>query len=155
MPSNNHLARIHILKKEAGLDDEQYRTLLGGYGVASSKEFSNEDARRFENFLEDYINRNSGKGMPVPGWGKNKYEYLRGRRGDFADPKQLRKIEAMWRDIARNKSDEALEQFLRRQTDVKNITWLKKKHIEPVLIALRSMKRQLNEQKKDKQTTHG
>lgn len=138
MPDNNLLARIHILKKEAGLSEDQYRTLLGGYGVASSKDFSNVQARKFADFLQKYINRSSNQGH---GWGKNKYEYLRGRQGDFAEPQQLRMIEAIWREVARNPGDSALQTFLQRQCGVKNITWLKKDHVEPVLVALKVMKK--------------
>lgn len=154
MPSHGHLARIHILKSEAGLDDDQYRVLLRGYGVESSKEFTDKQARTFAEFLEGYIGRNSGNGKPVPGWGKNKYEYLRGRPGDFAEPQQLRKIEAIWRDVARDKSDAALEKFLRRQTGIKNITWLKKKDVEPVLVALKAMKAKIIQHRHQKKSNN-
>jgi len=148
MPSNKALARIHILKKEAGLDDDQYRVLLGGYGVASSTEFSEKQAETFSRFLQDYIDRNNtDSNQHRHGWGKNKYEYLRGRQGDFADPQQLRMIEAIWREVARNPSDQALQKFLQRQTGVKNITWLKKTHVEVVLTALKVMKKQSKQTK--------
>lgn len=149
MPNNKLLARIHILKKEAGLDDDQYRVLLNGYGVASSKEFNDKQANNFARFLQDYIKRNHPDALNNRhGWGKNKYEYLRGRRGDFADPQQLRMIEAIWRDVARDPGDEALQKFLNRQTGIKNITWLKKTDVKAVLTALKVMKKQKYQNRK-------
>lgn len=141
MPANKLLARIHILKKEAGINDDQYRVLLGAYGVASSTEFSRAQALQFCKNLQDYNRRNNPNAENSGhGWGKNKYEHLRGRQGDFAAPQQLRMIEAIWREVARDKSDGALQKFLNRQCGVKNITWLKKTHVEPVLVALKQMK---------------
>lgn len=140
MPSKGLIARIHILKSEAGLDDDQYRVLLGSYGVASSTEFSNDDAKRFCKRLEGIITPGV-QGRRNAGWGKTKYEHLRGRRGDYAEPQQLRMIEAIWRDVARDPSDQALSSFLRRQSGVKNIVWLKKTHVESILTALKQMKK--------------
>lgn len=150
MPSRSNLARIHILKKEAHLTEDQYRLLLAGRGVESSKEFTDKQAYNFCQFLEDYIGRNSGKGKDVPGWGKNKYEYLRGRTGDFAEPQQLRKIEAIWRDVARNKSDAALLKFIENKTGMQNIEWLKKNHVEPLLLALQDMKAKMIQKRQPK-----
>lgn len=146
MPSKNRLARIHILKKELGLDEENYRIQLGAYGAPLNKKgqpssagFTDREADRFIAALERQLKGKKTKGH---GWGSNKYEYLRPRRGDMGDPKQLRKIEGIWREIARNPSDEALEKFLERQTGIKKIIWLKKPHVSAVLTALKAMKEQ-------------
>jgi hypothetical protein len=36
----NRLAIIHVAKKQLGLDDEAYRAILSGAGVASSREIA-------------------------------------------------------------------------------------------------------------------
>ena len=38
MLSKSQLAKIHILKKECGLSDEEYRAVLSSFGVESSKD---------------------------------------------------------------------------------------------------------------------
>lgn len=136
MPEQRFLARIHILKKQAGLTDDQYRVLLSGWGVASSTEFTNKRAAAFANFLQKEVIKDTKTAR----WGEGKYEDLRKRPGDFASPPQLRMIEAMWREIARNPDDAALEKFIYRQTGIKKLIWLKKKNVQPVIIALQKMK---------------
>ena len=44
MLGKKELARIHVLKKEAGLDDEEYRALLhGAAGVSSAANIETPD----------------------------------------------------------------------------------------------------------------
>ena len=153
MPSNNRLARIHILKKDLGLSEDNYRIQLGAHGAPlnkkgepSSADFTDAEADRFIAALERQL---SGTKTSGHGWGKNKYEYLRPRNGDMADPKQLRNIEGIWREIAEHPTDEALEKFIERQTrrngkegtGIRKLTWLKKKHVTSVLTALKRMKK--------------
>ncbi len=157
MPSQNRLARIHILKKELGLSDDNYRIQLGAYGapinkkgVPSSAGFSDKEADRFIAALE---RQKKGAKVSRHGWGKNKYEYLRPRASYMADPKQLRNIEGIWREIADNTSDQALESFVERQTrrngkkgtGIRKLIWLEKKHVNSVLTALKKMKEELKE----------
>lgn len=143
MATNKQKAQIHILKDELGLTEDEYRAMLAGYGVSSSADddFTIRKAADFINILrrEKAARENVGAGG-YHGWGKNKYEYLRPRPANMADPKQLRKIEAMWRDLADNPSDAALERFLYRQTGIKNIVWLEKPHAKAVLVAEEEMK---------------
>ncbi len=157
MPSQNRLARIHILKQDLGLSDDNYRIQLGAYGaplnkkgIPSSAGFTDAEADRFISALERQLAGNAPNGH---GWGKNKYEYLRPRNGDMADPKQLRNIEGIWREIADNTSDQALEKFIERQTrtngkegtGIRKLIWLKKNHVTSVLTALKRMKKEKTE----------
>ena len=43
MLPRNKLAVIHIAKKQTGMDDDTYRELLAGFGVASSKDLNAGD----------------------------------------------------------------------------------------------------------------
>lgn len=144
MPDKRQLARIHILKKKAGLSDDEYRAMLGSFGAGvneqgepSSKYLSDEQAEALIGLLEEQSRGLTG--YDIPGWGKEKYEYLRGRPGGFAQPQQLRKIEAIWRDKARNPGDGALLRFVERQTGIKRLEWLKSEHAKAVLTALKHM----------------
>lgn len=156
MPSRNRLARIHILKKDLGLSEDNYRIQLGAHGaplnengVPSSAGFSDQEADRFIAALE---RQKKGSKITGHGWGKNKYEYLRPRPSYMADPKQLRNIEGIWREIADNTSDQALEKFIERQTrtngkegtGIRKLIWLEKKHVNSVLTALKKMKEDKN-----------
>lgn len=142
-------AKIHIAKKELSLTDVEYEGLLSGFGVSSSRDLSYGQAEELLKVLRERGWSPKGKsekgkvksgGRTRHGWGKNKYEYLRPRPANMADPKQLRKIEAMWRDVARNPGDASLEQFVERQTGIKKLLWLEKKHAKAVLTALKEMK---------------
>ncbi|WP_020403772.1 regulatory protein GemA [Gracilimonas tropica] len=151
MANQAQKAKIHIAKKELKLTDIAYEGMLAKYGVSTSRDLSYSEA---EELLLDMQaqgwepKRKMNKGTTRHGWGRHKYEYLRPRPANMADPKQLRKIEAMWRDIARNKSDESLEQFVERQTrpinqpgsGVKKLVWLTKEHARAILTALKEMK---------------
>jgi hypothetical protein len=70
MPGKTELARIHVLKKEAGLNDSEYRILLSGAaGVTSAAEIKLPDQYcRVIAALEKYL-VSIGKpptGRPVP-----------------------------------------------------------------------------------------
>lgn len=147
MATKKQKAQIHIIKDQLGLSRDEYEALLGSYGVASSADpdFGVSDAEDLIGTLRRELNARQGA-KQYHGWGKNKYEYLRPRPANMGDPKQLRKIEAMWRDIARNPGDSALEKFIQRQTGKRNIVWLEKDDTRAVLTALKTMKEEQQSQ---------
>lgn len=55
MKQNRSYGRIHILKKEAGLSAEEYRSFLGEFGVRSSTELSEDDYRQACATLEGMV----------------------------------------------------------------------------------------------------
>lgn len=55
MKQTRNYGRIHILKKEAGLTAEEYRSLLAEFGAASATELSDEDYRQACATLEGMI----------------------------------------------------------------------------------------------------
>lgn len=154
MATNNQKAQIHILKDKLGMSEDEYRGALAGYGVSSSADddFTEAKADDFIASLRRDLNARFGSGTNPHGWGKNKYEYLRPRPQNMGDPSQLRKIEAIWRDIARNPSDKALANFLENHVGIRNIVWLEKPHVEAVLCAEQAMK---NWKPKKKQSKNG
>lgn len=149
MATNNQKAQIHILKDKLGMSEEEYRGALAGYGVSSSADddFTEDKADDFIASLRRDLNARLGK-TNAHGWGKNKYEYLRPRPANMGDPAQLRKIEAIWRDLARNPSDAALANFLENHVGIRNIVWLEKPHTEAVLCAEEAMKNWKSEKEK-------
>ncbi|QQS35750.1 MAG: DUF1018 domain-containing protein [Ignavibacteriales bacterium] len=141
---------IHDARKFFGLSSADYESLLGGYGVKSAKDLSYKDA-------EDMLAKLQERGWTPPekktdtvkpvsrsvelyGWGKKKYEALRKRGYPYPEPQKLRMIEALWKDLARNKSDESLQRFIENLTGISDITMLYDEHAKIVITALQSMK---------------
>lgn len=144
MPDRSTLAKIHIAKKALKLDDIEYRGLLSVYDCESSKDLT--DTQAYDLLLRfEKLGWQPTPSKPRSGRGKLRFEHLRSRGKGFAKPAQLRKIEAIWREIARDKSDQALAHFIERQTaksnqvGISNIEWLKDHHAHTVLSALQRM----------------
>ena len=148
MANKSQKAQIHILRDQLGMSDADYRAMLGSYGVSSSadEEFTAVKAADMIRTMRKEHAARTGAAGQYHGWGKNKYEYLRPRPANMADPKQLRKIEAMWRDIARDPGDSALETFIKNHTGIGKLVWLEKTDARDVLTALKEMKKQVNKE---------
>lgn len=101
----NYLAKIHILKKELGLSDDEYRDFLFvRFGVRSAKDLSKKQLGVAISFM-------GGKtGDPT------RYEKSPGRREGMATPAQLRMITALWHEVSfvqdAQKRSDALDRFL-------------------------------------------
>lgn len=130
---------IHIAINNMGISEENYRLMLSGYGVKSSADPS-FTYQKAEAFIQELKSMGWNQNQTY-GWGKNKYENLRGRKGNWAKPEILRKIEAIWRGIARDPSDKALEKFCKNKTGKDKIIWLTEEDGKKVLIILKEMKK--------------
>lgn len=87
----NQIARVHILKKEVGLSDDDYRALLEGWNAVSSKDLTFGEANELIRTLEGLVPRKQRGGK--------KYDEL-GKRKGMASPPQLRMLEAMWAEVS-------------------------------------------------------
>jgi hypothetical protein len=138
-------AKIHASMNELGWGEDAYRNaLFGMFQVTSKKKLS---LKQLDQFIQMLRKQMVKKGVLEPtevkwGWGKEKYEALRGRSGPYANPEQLRLVEASWREVARNTSDEALQEFISNHVGVDHIIWLEKEHVKDVLIAIKKMAEQ-------------
>ena len=132
MPVQKLLAKIHIAKKELGLEDSIYRDILyRKFRVSSSKALSDSQALVL-------IHHFKGLGW-IP---KTKLKKYDGDRGDAysASPGQKRKIEVMWHDIYRGNSEtKHLRQFLFNHFKVSDIRFLERKTAHDVIEALKAM----------------
>jgi len=131
--TNKQKAKIHILKAEIGYDDDLYRTVMyNRYRTTSSKNLSWVQAKDFIQFMEEKAGKNF----------EEKYDNL-GERPGMATPAQLRKIEAMWKDVSVQKSTKerakALDKLIMRIVHVGSILWLKRKDVQIILKTLTSM----------------
>lgn len=115
-PRNAMLAKVHIAKKQLGLDDDLYRdALMTAVGKASAADCSDAELGRV-------IKHFGSKGFHV----KRPGERLPG----YAESKYGPKILALWISgwnlgIIRDRSDVAMEAFIERQTGIASVRWLK------------------------------
>ena len=139
MPSRKALAKIHIAKKELNLSDEEYRQILYDcFGVDSSKYLTEEQANMLIAVFVDMGWKPKKKEQkPQP----KKYDQLGDRKG-FATPAQLRKIEAMWKLVSKEKTKESLDKFLFRRFKIMKLENLPFDKVPAVLKALEEMKKQ-------------
>ena len=121
------LARIHIARKELGLDDDAYRSLLASAcGVESSKEL---DATGRRKLLEHF--RHLGW-KPAPMY-----------RPRVDAPDQAAKIRALWVELdkagaLRDGSDRGLARFCKRMTGFDRPEWLYPDKANKVIEALKA-----------------
>ena len=137
--------KIHSSLDALGWDEEAYRSaLFGMFGVDSKTDLS---LKQLDAFIQMLRKQMVQRGLLEPtevkwGWGKEKYEALRGRKGPYANPDQLRLVEVSWREVARNPSDQALHEFISNHVGVDHIIWLEKDDVKDVLIAIKKMAQQ-------------
>jgi len=141
---NTKLSLIHIAKKNSGIADDAYRILLeGAAGVNSAADIEfeyqfNAVMKAFENLGFKSTQRNGGK-KPRPQWTD--------QWGGTED--QRAKIEVLWQNNARNKSEKALRAFIKRIAKVDHPRFLNVELARKVILALQAMARK-NAKKEEK-----
>jgi len=116
MPNRGSLAKIHIAKKDLGLSDEEYRDILRA-------RFRKDSAAKLSQPQADQLIRH----FQSLGW-KPKQKSLPGFGGSLASDPMSRKIRALWLELAkggvvRNKSEQALLTFVKKQVKVDRLQW--------------------------------
>jgi len=145
MPVQKLLAKIHIAKRDLGLDEETYRGALEGQtGKRSAAEMTNDQIAKC---LRHFVSL---------GWiPKSKPKKFDDQKGDIysATPAQKRKIEVMWHDIYRGNSEtKHLRQFLWNHFKVSDIRFLDNDKAYQAIEALKSIQ---NRRRSDHGQTRG
>lgn len=137
------IKKIHALKNRLGWSDEQYREYLmtEGDGFATScKDLSETEAEKLIRKMELEA---AAKGVWKRYGRGDKYDALAGREG-MASPKQLRMIEAMWKEVSKYRKTEARERalryFLHRIIRVDDLRFIEAWQVSKVIKALEEMK---------------
>jgi hypothetical protein len=154
------IKKIHALKNRLGWSDEQYREYLMSEGdgfAMSCKDLSETEADRLIKKMElaaaakgvwkirggDSPDSTTPNGVRKSGTVPLKYDEL-GERPGMATPKQIRKIEAMWRDVSYYRNQEARERalryFLKHIAGVDRLEFLEARQVSKVLKAIEKMK---------------
>jgi len=133
-PARQLLAKIHIAKKELGLDEEVYREILSSnFKVQSSKDLDNTRALRLIRYFRE-------KGW-VPKSKPKKYDDKKGDRYS-ATPGQKRLIEVLWHNVYRgNEETKHLRVFLFKHFKVSDIRFLDKDKAHKAIEGLKAMSR--------------
>lgn len=137
---NREKTIIHVAKARMGLDDTTYRDILRNHGKVESSlalDWRGYQAvmRRFKELGFSIRHKKSEKSAESAA---KKYDDL-GQRPGMASPAMLRKIEAMWRDVARVPTDAALRIFLMQRFGAGDLRFLSAAIAWRVVEALKKM----------------
>lgn len=132
---NSAIAKIHIAKKQLGLDDETYRDVLQRVvGVRSTKPMSGMELHKV---LQEFA-RLGFKAAPA----------AEAKTARLANSEVARKIRACWLDLKNDgmltdASERALRNFVRRMTHrpIDNLDWLTPEETNLVIEALKQWRR--------------
>lgn len=111
------IAKLHVAKRELGLDDETFRDVMGRVtGKRSMRDMSVDE-------LTACVAEFRAHGFTP------KRKAGRGRKPSYGESRYLPKIRALWLSayelgIVRDKADEAMQAFIKRQTGLDSTRWL-------------------------------
>ncbi|MBI1936693.1 MAG: regulatory protein GemA [Ignavibacteriales bacterium] len=139
--SRSQITKIHIAKSELGLTDQQYRDTLSGFvskfgqPCSSCKELNTKQADALLNIFKRLGWKEKRRGKIL------KYEEFANRDSNFADPKQMRRIDALWHTShkVRERTDEAMNRFIKRIVGVDHIGFVLKKDVHKIIKAIQQL----------------
>ncbi len=150
------IKRIHTVLHAIGMDDAMYRAMLGRepFFATTCKALDYQKAQLLIQRLE-YVGEKCGvwsKRRWTAETGHLKYEDLK-RRPGMASPRQLRMIEAMWKDVSYQASDaekeRAFNKFLLAHFGISDLRFLEDRQARKIVKTLEAM--QQNQHTKGKQ----
>jgi len=135
--------KLHALINRIGIDDGTYRAMLWErYQVETSKSLTAAQAESLIAELETGAVK-LGCWQPRSAYGRTKYRELADRPG-MASPKQIRMIEAAWRDVSWAKTDEkrasSLRKFMRKIVGVDALQFLDSVQARKIYNAIERMR---------------
>lgn len=143
--SNNisplQIKKIHIAKSQLCLSEQQYRDTLSGFknnngeSCSTCKELTYDQAEVLLNTFKKLGWKEKHGGRQL------KYEEFSGRDAKFATPKQMRSIDALWHTSisVREKTDEAMNNFIHRIAGVSHISFLLASDVHKVRKAIQKL----------------
>ena len=140
MITPEQVKKIHVYKSKIGMPDADYRErvkLIHGTST-TCKDLTFEQARELLQDME-FVAYMNGIDV-VPGM---KYEELANRQ-DMATPKQLRMIEALWKDVSYHKHSveraRAFRTFLLNHFNLSDVRFIEQSQVGQIVTILKSMK---------------
>jgi len=130
----SHLAIIHVAKKQLGLDDEAYRAILFGAGVASAKDIKTE--LQFCMVMGAFLRLGF---LPSRHGGQNKYRSSIPGAPGMISRRQEYYIKGLWSLASRVKDEASLRRMIKRIGKVDDISFLSRRSASAVILALRDI----------------
>jgi hypothetical protein len=139
---SRQIKKIKALQHRLGIEEEEYQQILSEYWVNSCTKLSSDEANKVIGELEK---RAIEKGVwQNLGIRIKKYDDL-GKRPGMGSPKQLRMIEAMWKDASWThdtaKRAIALRKFIFKIAGVDDLIFLTSQGASKVITAIGNIKR--------------
>ncbi len=137
----SQIKRIHVAKSQLKLSDDHYKDILSGFTTqsgepaASCKQLNYEQADILINKFKELGWQPKSNGKPL------KYDELRNRNGKFAEPGQMRRIDAMWHTSpkVKDKSDSAMNNFIYRISGKSHISMILKNDVHKIIKAIENL----------------
>ncbi|MCL2689043.1 MAG: regulatory protein GemA [Chitinispirillia bacterium] len=147
--SRPQISMIHTLKSKIGLSDDDYRAMLEGFGVESSKDLTSLEAKEF---IEALIKLAGQKGVVLTfpaircsrGFTKSANGKSASSNG-IASYAQQAKIKHLWSAVSRAPEPDqprALNSFLEKRFQISRLEWLPRERVGKVIRTLETMIKQ-------------
>lgn len=134
----NQIRRIHTLIHILGIDDDLYRELLiTSFAVGSSKNLTEAEADVLIDSLQYQINLGNRNY-------KTRFNEFYNRAEYMATPPQMRKVEAIWKDITHHTDrivfKKTLRAFLQKRFGISDIRFMTKEDARAIIPVLEIIK---------------
>ena len=127
------LAIIHVAKKQLGLDEEAYRAILSGAGVASAADIATD--AQFNNVMAAF----AALGFKPRGAGARYKSAAAGTNPALISKRQEYYIRGLWDLASRAKDEKSLRRIIRRIGKTDDIRFLPRRAAQAVILALRDI----------------
>lgn len=128
----NRIKIIHVAKKQLGLDDDAYRAILSGAGLASSKDI--KTVTQFNTVMSAF----QKLGFKSTSQTAMRHNTVPGNPG-MISKKQEYYIKGLWALASRVKDDKSLRKLIKRIGKVDDISFLPRRAASAVILALRDI----------------
>ncbi|MDR1933690.1 MAG: regulatory protein GemA [Spirochaetales bacterium] len=131
----SRLAIIHVAKKQLGLDEEAYRAILSGAGVASAGDIITDT--QFNTVMTAFTRLGfKYKGRPD---GVKYRSTAPGGNALMISKRQEYYIRGLWDLASRAKDEKSLRRMVKRIGKVDDIAFLPRRNAQAVILALRDI----------------
>ena len=131
----SRVAIIHVAKKQLGLDEDAYRAILSGAGIASSRDLKTDE--QFSSIMRAF--ENLGFKSPGRKQGIKYRETVPGQSSSMISKRQEYYIRGLWDLASRVKDEKSLRGIIKRIGKTDDIRFLSRKAASAVILALRDI----------------
>jgi hypothetical protein len=142
------LAIIHVAKKQLGLDEDAYRAILSGAGVASARDIITN--AQFNNVMAAF----AALGFKSPGAAVKHQNTAAGTNPALISKRQEYYIRGLWALASRARDEKSLRRIIKRIGKTDDIRFLSRRAASAVILALRDICRKAGYNPDGKEESH-